>query len=55
MRHGATADTCDEAGIYVGTTNGEIYYSRDEGERWELLRAHLPAILSLEAAVARSR
>jgi hypothetical protein len=47
----ATADTCDAAGIYVGTISGEIFNSRDGGDSWELLAAHLPPVLSLEAAV----
>lgn len=49
LRHAATADPCDKAGIYVGTTTGEIFLSRDDGDSWDLLRAHLPPILSLEA------
>lgn len=52
LRQASTADTCDEAGIYVGTTNGEIFYSRNGGDSWDLLAAHLPPVLSLEAAVA---
>jgi hypothetical protein len=51
LRQASTADTCDEAGIYIGTTSGEIFYSRDGGDKWELLAAHLPPVLSLEAAV----
>lgn len=49
LRHAACADRCAEAGLYVGTTNGEIFHSRDEGRRWELLRSRLPSVLSLEA------
>ncbi|MBI4466290.1 MAG: exo-alpha-sialidase [Acidobacteria bacterium] len=51
MRHAATADTCDPAGIYVGTTTGEIFYSADSGNSWSLMPTHLPPILSLEAAL----
>jgi len=51
MRHAACADACDDAGIYVGTTGGAIFYSRDAGDSWALLEANLPPILSLEAAV----
>ncbi|MFQ5777288.1 MAG: exo-alpha-sialidase [Terriglobia bacterium] len=51
LRHAATTDACDEAGVYVGTTGGEIFYSRNQGDSWELLHAHLPPVLSLEAAL----
>jgi photosystem II stability/assembly factor-like uncharacterized protein len=51
LRHAACADACAPAGLYLGTTNGEIVYSRDEGRRWERLAGRLPAVLSLEAAV----
>ena len=33
------------------TTGGEIYYSRNAGDSWELLAAHLPTVMSLEAAL----
>lgn len=51
MRHAACADSCDDAGIYVGTSGGAIYYSRNSGDSWDVLAAHLPPILSLEAAL----
>lgn len=49
--HATTTDACDDAGVYVGTTGGEIFFSRNAGDSWELIRAHLPPVLSLEAAV----
>ncbi len=30
---------------------GAIYYSRNSGDSWDVLAAHLPPILSLEAAL----
>ena len=51
LRHAATADACDDAGIYVGTGSGEIFYSRNAGNAWDVLASRLPTILSLEAAV----
>jgi photosystem II stability/assembly factor-like uncharacterized protein len=50
-RKAATADRCDEADIYVGTISGKIFYSRNGGDAWERLAAHLPPVLSLEASV----
>ncbi len=51
FRQAMTNDTCNEAGIYVGTSGGEIFYSRDDGDHWELMHANFPSILSLEAQV----
>ncbi|MFQ5663293.1 MAG: exo-alpha-sialidase [Terriglobia bacterium] len=51
LRHATATDACDQAGVYLGTTGGEIFYSRNQGDSWQLLQAHLPSILSLEAAL----
>jgi len=51
MRHAACADSCDDAGIYAGTSGGAIFHSRNSGDSWALLAANLPPILSLEAAI----
>ena len=51
LRHGATHDACDNAGIYLGTTSGEIFYSRNGGDSWDLMITHLPEIISLETSV----
>ena len=40
----------DPVGLYLGTTSGELWASRDEGERWSCLARHLPEIYALEAA-----
>ena len=37
MREGMTADEFDPVGVYVGTTSGQIFHSRDEGDSWDLL------------------
>jgi hypothetical protein len=36
-------------GVYVGTSNGELYGSRDTGDHWERLPGTLPPILSVTA------
>lgn len=51
LREAMTADSHPEVGIYAGTKTGEIFYSLDEGETWELLVDYLPPIYSLEAMV----
>lgn len=52
LRHAATADTCQSAGIYLGTTTGEIFYSTNSGDSWQLMPFHFPPVLSLQAATA---
>ena len=43
MREGMATDSVEECGVYVGTTTGQIFYSRDDGDTWELLIDYLPA------------
>src|SRR6266540_2398113 len=45
MREGMATDRLDPAGVYFGTTNGELWGSADEGRSWALIAQHLPAIL----------
>ena len=49
-RQAMTADRCDPAGLYFGTTSGELWLSRDEGKRWTCMARHLPEIYAVEAA-----
>ena len=51
MRQAFAADALDPVGLYFGTASGELWMSRDEGERWEEVAAHLPYILSVTTAV----
>ena len=50
FRQAMTADNADPVGLYLGTTSGEIWMSRDEGESWTNMARHLPEIYALEAA-----
>lgn len=50
LRDALTADTCDPCGIYVGTTGGHLFYSRDEGDTWQRLTDYLLPVLSVAAA-----
>lgn len=50
LRDALATDTCDPCGVYVGTTGGQLFYSRDEGENWEMLAEFLPPVLSVRAA-----
>jgi hypothetical protein len=49
-RQAMTADAQSPVGLYLGTTSGEIWASRDEGDSWWCLARHLPAIQALEVA-----
>lgn len=49
-RQAMTSDTHDPVGIYIGTTHGEVWGSRDEGAKWASLASHLPHIYSVEVA-----
>src|SRR5450759_1040778 len=51
LREALATDTLDQAGIYAGTDTGHLFYSRDEGDTWEILADYLPPILSVETAV----
>ncbi len=47
-RQAMTTDACDPVGLYFGTTCGELWQSRDEGESWSLIARNLPHIYSVE-------
>ena len=49
-RQAMAADAGAPVGLYVGTTQGELWASRDEGARWACLARHLPEIYAVEAA-----
>jgi photosystem II stability/assembly factor-like uncharacterized protein len=49
-RQAMTADAEDPVGLYFGTTCGQLWMSRDEGERWSCFARDLPEIYAVEAA-----
>ncbi|MBI3209014.1 MAG: glycosyl hydrolase [Candidatus Solibacter usitatus] len=49
-RQAITGDSESPAGIYLGTTSGEVWASRNEGESWACIGRHLPHIYSVEVA-----
>jgi hypothetical protein len=38
-------------GLYFGTTSGEVWQSRNEGGKWDLLARNLPEIYAVETAL----
>ena len=52
LREAMVADNLEPAGLYAGTDTGQIFYSRDDGDNWEVLADFMPPIQSLEIAIA---
>ncbi len=47
-RQSMAIDSGEPSGLYLGTTNGEIWASRDAGRRWRCIVRHLPHVYSVE-------
>ena len=54
LREAMAIDRLETPGLYFGTSTGQVFGSRDEGEHWSLVADYLPPIWSVEA-VASSR
>ncbi|MBX7184646.1 MAG: glycosyl hydrolase [Vicinamibacteria bacterium] len=52
-RQAMASDMRDPVGLYLGTTSGQVWMSRDEGEKWSCLASHLPEIYAVETALLR--
>ena len=50
QREGIATDNLDPAGIYVGTTTGQLFTSPDAGRSWRLVPYQFPAIHSVSVA-----
>jgi photosystem II stability/assembly factor-like uncharacterized protein len=50
-RQAMSRDDHDPIGLYLGTTSGEVWASKTEGQNWACIARHLPEIYSIEAAV----
>jgi photosystem II stability/assembly factor-like uncharacterized protein len=50
LRDAMCSDRASTAGVYFGTRSGEVYASRDEGDSWSLVAAHLPDVLCVRVA-----
>lgn len=49
-RQSMAADDRDPIGLYFGTTSGDVWASRNGGEKWTCVAKHLPHIYSVETA-----
>jgi photosystem II stability/assembly factor-like uncharacterized protein len=52
-RQAMTADAQRPVGLYFGTTSGDLWMSRDEGQKWTPIARHLPEIYAVETAQIR--
>ena len=50
LRDAFCADEAETTGIYLGTRNGCVYASADEGDTFTSIAEHLPDVLTLRAA-----
>lgn len=50
LRDAMCTDDHDAAGVYLGTRDGHVFASPDEGEHWTTVARHLPDVLSVRAA-----
>lgn len=51
LREAMGTDPLDPAGVYFGTSTGQVFGSADEGDQWQLIADFLPPVWSVEAAV----
>ena len=51
LREGLASDRFKPCGIYLGTENGQVFQSADEGASWKSLATYLPPVLSVSVAV----
>jgi hypothetical protein len=49
LRDAMSTDRLDQAGVYFGTTGGQVYCSPDGGDHWKAIVEHLPPVVSVEA------
>ena len=48
LREAMSVDRSDPAGIYFGTSTGQLFASADEGDTWRMIADYLPPIWSVE-------
>jgi hypothetical protein len=47
LRENLAVDSCDPCGVYVASQTGQLFFSPDEGDSWELLADFLPQVYSI--------
>jgi hypothetical protein len=51
LREGLASDALEPFGLYLGTENGQLFTSADEGRTWSSPATYLPPVLSVSVAV----
>jgi photosystem II stability/assembly factor-like uncharacterized protein len=51
LREALDSDALDPAGVYFGTSGGQIFASRNRGESWRQIASYLPRVICLRATV----
>lgn len=51
LRDAMVTDTGDPAGVYFGSTSGDVFTSGDSGRSWQRIPGRLPRVLSVRAEV----
>jgi hypothetical protein len=51
LRDALAVDSLEPTGVYMGTTQGELFYSADAGEHWARLPGQLARVTALQAWV----
>jgi hypothetical protein len=51
LRDAFCADDADPTGLYLGTRDGSVWASPDEGDSWTTVADHLPDVLTVRAVV----
>ncbi len=51
LREAMAVDELEPAGVYIGTSTGQLFGSADEGDTWAPIAEHLPPIASVDAVV----
>ena len=52
LREAMSSDPLSPAGVYFGTSTGVVYYTRNAGEKWDILAENLPPVYSVTVAAA---
>jgi photosystem II stability/assembly factor-like uncharacterized protein len=50
LREAMASDDQSPAGVYFGTNNGHVYYTRNAGDSWHTMAENLPPIYSVSVA-----
>ena len=53
MSKAMVSDHYDSVGLYIGTTNGSIWHSDNDGNSWRQIITHLPKIYALEVGYTK--